>query len=86
MSLSSSKLENELISALGNLDAGGGKKIRDVIVGDTLSSFCNVISSTIISHINRNAEAVFSVGSITGTCPSGGGPLTLGAATGGKIL
>lgn len=39
----------------------------------------------IVDHIQKNAEVSFLTGTIIGTCPSGGGPILLGAGTGGKI-
>ena len=41
--------------------------------------------NALIDYITNNAEISYSSGSVTGTCPAGGGPLAAGAASGGVI-
>lgn len=85
MGLDADKLGDELLSSVGRIDAGGGKTIREIITGDSLTDFLNAIASTVVRHIQTNGVVSFSSGKITGTCPSGGGSLTAGAGSGGKI-
>lgn len=42
-------------------------------------------SESLVTEVSDNAEATYLVGSVTGVAPSGGGPITLGAGTGGTI-
>lgn len=43
------------------------------------------MATAIVDHIQNNAEAAYSTGFVTGTCPSGGGPITAGTGAGGTI-
>ena len=43
------------------------------------------LCGAIVDHIMQNAAVSFPMASVVGTCPPGGGPLALGAATGGKV-
>ncbi len=47
-----------------------------------LIDFCTAI----VDYIELNAELEYASGSVTATCPIGGGPITLGAGSGGTIL
>lgn len=40
----------------------------------------------ILDYLKLNLELRYSSGQVTGTCPSGGGPLSAGTATGGKVV
>jgi len=39
----------------------------------------------IVSYISKNAKCAYAIGTVQGTAPTGGGPLTLGLAIGGTI-
>lgn len=43
-------------------------------------------ATKLVTYIMTNAEAVYAPGSVTGTCPAGGGPLAAGAGIGGTVL
>jgi hypothetical protein len=42
-------------------------------------------STAIVDHLQNNGVASYAAGSVTGTCPAGGGSLSGGMASGGKI-
>lgn len=64
--------------ALAALAATG---ISQPYVSPEMLSFCNVLTA----YITANAEITYATGTVTGTCPAGGGPLALGAGVGGTI-
>lgn len=55
--------------------AFGGVKSKELVA----------ICTAIVNHIQKNAEVTFTTGAVTGACPSGGGPVTLGAAAKGTV-
>jgi len=44
-----------------------------------------VYYGALVDYIQKTAVVAYATGKVTGTCPSGGGPLAAGAATVGKI-
>lgn len=81
----------------GPLTAGAGS--NGTITGLTGSACATFVASAlgssgpesikhytaIIDYILANAVAAYASGSVVGVCPSGGGPLTAGAGTGGTF-
>jgi hypothetical protein len=46
-----------------------------------LSAMCGAI----VDHVMNNAEVTYAMGSVTGTCSAGGGPIVAGTGSGGTI-
>lgn len=71
---------------LVGVDGGGMATLIAVNMGKgaptpELTAMCNAIAS----YLMGNAVASYASGAVTGTCPSGGGPLAAGLAAGGTI-
>lgn len=43
------------------------------------------LAAAITDYVSNNATLAYAIGSVVAICPAGGGPITLGAATGGTI-
>lgn len=70
----------------GTVDALVGAAWATAVIpplGDPILS--KKVYTAIVKYINENAEVSYPPGSVVGTCPSGAGPLSAGAATGGVI-
>jgi len=71
----------------GTLQGLSGPTLASALAGvfgslsPELSDLCNAL----IDYISNNAEVTYSTGSVTGTCPAGGGSILLGAGVGGSI-
>lgn len=63
-------------------DAAFGVPFIPPIATPDLKDFCNAI----IDYIMNNANVIYPPNSIIAVCPPGGGPITGGTGTGGKIL
>lgn len=70
----------------GTIDMLDGEAWSKVVIPPTGDpKLASKIYKAIVKYINENAEVTYAPGSVVGTCPSGGGPLAAGAATGGVI-
>lgn len=85
MALDKSALVSSLKSAfLQNLQQTDADSEARQKAEQSAEVMANNMASAIETFI-KSGTVAFTTGSVQGTCPSGGGPLTAGAATGGTI-
>jgi hypothetical protein len=77
MSLATDALKTALINAF---TAQQSQQNGATAVENLASDISNAVEAFV-----KSGEVAFTAGEVTGTCPSGGGPLATGAASGGKI-
>lgn len=68
------------------LDPGLLSQAISAFMGGTVSGELEKMCKAIVTHVSEKAEVTFLPASITGLCPPGGGPITLGAGIGGFIM
>ncbi len=76
-------LKSTIINYL-NIDLNDPKVIEEG-AEENIEEFAKAIAEEIVNHIKTYAIVSFPPGTITGACPPGGGPLSGGTGTGGKI-
>jgi hypothetical protein len=67
------------------LTAKGAVEVVEAAMGSKLGPDMEVYYGALVDYIQKTAVVAYATGKVTGTCPSGGGPLAAGAATVGKI-
>lgn len=71
---------------LEGLDASTLAALISANIGQSgTTSKLDGFSESLVTEVSNNAEAVYLTGTVTGVAPSGGGPITLGAGSGGTI-
>lgn len=60
-------------------------KVQEANVEQNTEDIAQAMAEVIVDHIQTYATVTFTPGTITGTCPSGGGPLINGTGSSGEI-